>query len=108
MTDWTYKATTAAETLARIHLARGEPDTARNIAERGLVTDPLSAALTETLMEAYAHLGMPEASQRTYESLDRSLGMSDLGGASEESLHIYNQLKTDSPTRKETVTAATP
>ena len=102
MTDWTYKATTAAEALARIHLARGEPDTARSIAERGLAADPLNAALTETLMEAYAHLGMPEASQRTYESLDRSLGMSDLGGANNESLHLLHQLRNAAATRIDT------
>lgn len=51
----------------------------------GAGSDPLNAALTEILMQAYAHLGMPEASQRTCESLDRSLGLSDLGRASQES-----------------------
>lgn len=93
MTDWTSRTTTAAETLARIYLDRSEPAAARDIAERGLIADPLNAALTEVLMEAYADLGALEAAQRVYESHDRQLDMSDLGGASTETRLVLERLR---------------
>jgi DNA-binding SARP family transcriptional activator len=91
--DWTAKTTDAASALARWHLDRSEPAAARDLAERGLIADPLNAALTELLMEAYAELGTLEAAQRVYESHDRSLDMADLGGASEETRRVLQRLR---------------
>lgn len=104
LADWTSKMTTAAETLARLYLDRSDPAPARDIAERGLVADPLNAALTETLMESYADLGTLEAAQRVYESHDRSLDMADLGGASDETRRVLERLR--AATRADSVDTA--
>jgi DNA-binding SARP family transcriptional activator len=106
MTDWTSKTTTAAETLARVYLDRSEPAAARDIAERGLIADPLNAALTEVLMEAYADLGALEAAQRVYESHDRQLDMSDLGGASTETRLVLERLRSHASSSVTTATEA--
>ena len=44
-------------------------------------------------MEAYADLGALEAAQRVYESHDRQLDMSDLGGASTETRLVLERLR---------------
>lgn len=106
MTDWTAKTTTAAETLARNYLERADPAAARDIAERGLIADPLNAALTEVLMEAYANLGALEAAQRVYESHDRQLDMSDLGGASNETKLVLQRLRSHASSSVSTATEA--
>ena len=106
MTDWTTKTTTAADTLARLYLDRSDPAAARDIAERGLIADPLNAALTEVLMEAYADLGTLEAAQRVYESHDRSLDLADLGGASDETRRVLSRLRAAASERRDTAAAS--
>ena len=93
-TDWTAKTTEAAASLSRRYLEASEPAAARDIAERGLVADPLNASLTELLMEAYAELGQLETVRRVYESHDRSLDMADLGGASAETRRLLERTQT--------------
>ena len=92
-TDWTMKTTDVASSLAQCYLESSEPAAARDVAERGLVADPLNASLTELLMEAYADLGTLETAQRVYESHDRSLDMADLGGASPETRRVLQRLR---------------
>ncbi|WP_395155502.1 BTAD domain-containing putative transcriptional regulator, partial [Ilumatobacter sp.] len=92
-TDWTARTTDVAGSLARCRLDDSEPAAARDIAERGLVADPLNASLTELLMEAYADLGTLESAQRVYESHDRSLDRADLGGASIETRRVLDRLR---------------
>ena len=93
-TDWTAKTTEAVASLSRCYLDASEPEAARDVAERGLVADPLNASLTELLMEAYADLGQLESVRRVYESHDRSLEMADLGGASAETRRLLERIQT--------------
>ena len=91
---WTAKTTEAVASLSRCYLDASEPEAARDVAERGLVADPLNASLTELLMEAYADLGQLESVRRVYESHDRSLEMADLGGASAETRRLLERIQT--------------
>ncbi len=57
-------------------------------------------------MEAYANLGALEAAQRVYESHDRQLDMSDLGGASNETKLVLQRLRSHASSSVSTATEA--
>jgi DNA-binding SARP family transcriptional activator len=87
---WMHRTSTAAWELAKLYLDRGDPSTARGIAELGLRADALSSPLTEVLMEAYAGLHCVEAAQKVYAAHDRAL--THLGGASEETRRVLERI----------------
>lgn len=90
---WSHRVSTAAYELARARLGRGDATSAREIAERGLRADPLSAELTEVLMEAYAAQNALAAAQRVYAAHDRALSARDLGGASPETRRVLERIQ---------------
>jgi DNA-binding SARP family transcriptional activator len=90
---WGHRAATVAWELAGLYLERGDAGAARDVAERGLLADPLNAGLTERLMEAYVALDAVEAAQRVYESHDRALTSRGFEGAAEETRRLLDRLR---------------
>ena len=89
---WQHRVTTVVCELAELHLTHGDAHAAIDVASHGLRVDPLSSAVTEVLIKAYAATGELAAAQRVFESHDRALADIDLGGASEETRRVYDQL----------------
>lgn len=90
---WGMRVSTVAWELAGVYLDRHDPAAARDIAERGLVADPLNAALTERLMESYAGLRSLEAAQRVFEAHDRALSLRGFDGASADTRRVLERLR---------------
>jgi DNA-binding SARP family transcriptional activator len=90
---WQHRVTTVAVELAELYLANGDAGAALDVATHALGVDPLSSAVTETLIKAYAASGELAAAQRVFESHDRMLTDMDLGGASEETRRLFDQLR---------------
>lgn len=91
---WEHRVATAACELAQWHLTRNEPDAAIEVVTRGLQADPLSGPLTEVLMTAYAAAGAVDTAQHVFDAHDRALADRDLGGASDETRRVLDDLRT--------------
>jgi DNA-binding SARP family transcriptional activator len=73
-----FEASTAAQELARLLLARGEPAAAAAACERGFYANPFHDALWRLCIEAYEAAGNPAAAARTgrrYDEVLAALGL---------------------------------
>lgn len=91
---WSHRIATAAYELAELHLAHDDPTMAYAVAERGLQADALNAGLTEMVMTAFGRLGAPDRARQVFEQHERRLQELDLGGASDETRRVLDNLIT--------------